>query len=127
MVWYPDGHLQLNLVYGPTLFSIILSTLFSLNIVLTVFGVRFARARRGPRAFGVLALIPALFSGGCCTVPLGLSFIGLFAPTLDLTTLVYHYPVAINLGFVIVMILSLEYVGRSLGRCDPRLVGNGKA
>jgi hypothetical protein len=119
MVWYPNGHLQVNLLYGPTVFSIILSSLFSLNIALSVFGVRFARIRRGPGSVGVLALIPALFSGGCCSVPLGLSFVGIFAPTVGLATLVYDYPIVTNLAFVTVMILSLGYVGRRLAKMYP--------
>jgi len=122
MIWYPNGHLQVNLFYGPTFFSLILSTFFSLNITLTVFSIRFAHIRRGPGSVGVLALIPALFSGGCCSVPLGLALVGVFAPTVGLTTLVYDYPYLVNLAFVVVMLLSLIYVGRRLVRvttCPP--------
>ncbi len=116
MIWYPNGHLQVNLLYGPFIFSIILSTLFSLNIVLTVFSIRFTHISRGAGHVGVLALIPALFSGGCCSVPFGLALIGIFAPTVGLTTLVYDYPYLVNLAFVILMFLSLVYVGRRLVR-----------
>jgi hypothetical protein len=116
MVWYPNGHLQVNLLYGPFIFSLVLATLFSLNIVLTVFSIPFAHFTRGPGPMGLLALVPALFSGGCCSVPLGLSLIGIFAPTVGLTTLVYDYPYLINLAFVILMFLSLVYVGRRLAK-----------
>jgi hypothetical protein len=112
MIWYPNGHLQVNLLYGPTFFSIILSTLFSLNIVLTLFSIGFTHVRRAAGPVGVLALIPALFSGGCCSIPLGLALIGIFAPTVGLTTLVYDYPFWINLAFAILLIVSLVYVGR---------------
>jgi hypothetical protein len=121
MIWYPNGHLQVNLLYGPLIFSVVLSTLFSLNIVLTVFSIRFTHLSRGSGSVGVLALIPALFSGGCCSVPFGLALIGIFAPTVGLTTLVYDYPYLINLAFVILMLLSLFYVGRRLVRITIHL------
>ncbi len=120
MVWYPNGHLQVNLLYGPFIFSLILSTLFSLNLVLTLFSMRFAHFSRRAGPAGFLALIPALFSGGCCSVPLGLSLIGIFAPTVGLTTLVYQYPYVINLAFVSVMLFSLVYVARRLRPLSPR-------
>ncbi len=122
MIWYPNGHLQVNLLYGPLIFSLILSTLFSLNVVVTVFSIRFMHIRRGAGPVGILALIPALFSGGCCSVPFGLALIGMFAPTAGLTTLVYNYPYLTNITFVILMFLSLVLVGRRLVRvttCPP--------
>ncbi|MDG6953785.1 MAG: hypothetical protein JRN33_02220 [Nitrososphaerota archaeon] len=121
MVWYPDGHLQINLVYGPLIFSLILATLFSMNIILTLFSVGFARFTKGTGTIGILALLPALFSGGCCSVPLGLALVGIFAPTAGLTALVYGYPYLINLAFVILMVLSLFYIGRRVAKvCDLR-------
>ncbi len=122
MIWYPNGHLQVNLLYGPLIFSLILSTLFSLNVVMMVFSVRFTHIGRGAGPVGILALIPALFSGGCCSVPFGLALIGMFAPTAGLTTLVYNYPYLTNITFVILMFLSLILVSRRLVRvttCPP--------
>lgn len=113
-LWWPNGHLQVNLLYGPFIFSLVLSTLFSLNLVLTLFSIRFAHFSRGMGPVGILALIPALFSGGCCSVPLGLSFVGTFAPTVGLTTLVYNYPYLTNVTFLILMLFSLVYTGRRL-------------
>ncbi len=72
IIWYPNGHLQANLVYGPFIFSLVLATLFSLNMVLVVFSLRFSRFSRRTGPVGLLALVPALFSGGCCSVPIGL-------------------------------------------------------
>ncbi len=134
VIWYPNGHLQVNLLYGPLLFSLVLSTLFSLTIVLTVFGIRFNQIRRGAGPLGAVSLVPALFSGGCCSVPLGLAFLGIlipgiFTPTLGITTLVYGHPYVINLAFGIVMLLSLIYTGRRLVRfsnCAPSDVESRK-
>jgi hypothetical protein len=126
MIWFPTAHLQVNLLYGPTFFSIILSTLFSLNIVLTVFSIRFTRFSRRTGPAGLLALIPAFFSGGCCSVPFGLALIGLFAPTVGLTTLVYDYPYLINLAFFFLMFFSLVYVSRRVVRLYNPSSGRNK-
>jgi hypothetical protein len=125
MIWYPNGYLQVNLLYGPLIFSAILSTLFSLNTALTLFSLRFAHFQRRVGPAGFLALVPALFSGGCCSVPFGLALVGLFAPTVGLTTLVYDYPYLINLAFLILMVASLIFVGRRLARISTRLPPTG--
>ncbi len=122
MIWYPNGHLQVNLLYGPFIFSLILSTLFSLNAVMMVFSIRFTHLSSGAGPVGVLALIPALFSGGCCSIPFGLALVGIFVPTAGLTTLVYNYPYLTNITFAILMFLSLVPVGRRLvgiTTCSP--------
>ncbi len=125
-LWWPNGHLQVNLLYGPFIFSLILSTLFSLNLVLTLFSIRFAHFSKGAGPAGILALIPALFTGGCCSVPFGLSLIGILAPTVGLTTLVYEYPHVINLAFVFVMLFSLVYVARRVVRITTNPLGKSK-
>jgi hypothetical protein len=126
MVWYPNGHLQVNLIYGPFIFSLVLATLFSLNIVLTVFSLRFSHFTRGAGPVGLLALVPALFSGGCCSVPIGLTLVGVFAPTAGLFMLVYDYPYLINLAFMILMAVSLVYIGRRVVRMSSGQSGRGR-
>ncbi len=116
IVWYPNGHLQVNIIYGPFFFSLVLATLFSLNTILTVFSLRLSQFTRRAGPFGFLALVPALFSGGCCSVPIGLALFGVFAPTAGLVTLVYDYPYLTNLAFVILILLSLFIVGRRVSR-----------
>ena len=120
IIWYPNGHLQINLVYGPFVFSLVLATLFSLNLVLTVFSLRFSHFTRRTGPVGLLALVPALFSGGCCSVPIGLALVGVFAPAAGLFTLVYDYSYLINLAFAILMVLVLLYVGRRVARTSSR-------
>ena len=118
MIWFPNGHLQVNIVYGPFVFSLILATLFSLNMVLTVFGLRLSHVARRTGPVGLLALVPALFSGGCCSVPVGLALVGVFAPAAGLFTLVYDYSYLVNLAFAILMVLVLLYVGRKVARAS---------
>ena len=116
IIWYPNGHLQVNLVYGPFVFSLVLATLFSLNMVLMVFSLRFSRFMRRTGPVGLVALVPALFSGGCCSVPIGLALVGVFALAAGLFTLVCDYSYLINLAFAILMVFVLLHVGRRVAR-----------
>ncbi len=118
IIWFPSGHLQVNLVYGPFIFSLVLATLFSLNVVLAVFSLRSPHVTRLTGPVGLLALVPALFSGGCCSVPVGLALVGVFAPAAGLFTLVYNYSYLTNLAFAILMVLVLLYVGRRVARAS---------
>jgi len=117
MIWYPTNHLQVNLLLGPSFFSIILSILFGLNMLLLVFGFRF----RGPRSSvglnGAFSMIPALFSGGCCAVPLGTVLFSSFVPPAALSTFVYGYVIPTNTLFAILMLLALFYSARRLRSC----------
>jgi len=117
MIWYPTNHLQVNLLYGPIFFSIILSFLFGLNALLLVYGIRF----RGPRSSvglnGAFSMIPALFSGGCCAIPFGTVLLSSFIPTMVLSSFVYGYVIPTNTLSAILMLSALLYSVRKLGSC----------
>jgi hypothetical protein len=121
LIWYPSGHFQVSFLYGPTLFSALLSTLFSLNVVVTLAAVRFVGLTKNVGLTGSLGVIAVLFSGGCCTVPLGIAILGTLAPTLGVVTFLVDYPFLTNLFFAFLLILSLIYMGRKLQRCRLQL------
>lgn len=64
VVWFPTPHLQFNFLFGQTFFSVLLSVLFSLSILLLVYSFRFKGLSKKEQGFaGVFGIIPALFSG----------------------------------------------------------------
>jgi hypothetical protein len=117
IIWYPDGHLQVNLIYGPFAFSLVLATLFSLNIAFALFSLTFVQIKRAAVSVGALALIPALFSGGCCSVPLGVALFGVLAPASGLFTLAYDYSYAVDFAVALLMLSSLVFLGKKVARC----------
>lgn len=116
MIWYPTNHVQLNLLYGPTFFSIVLSSLFGLNMLLFAYSLRKgAGSSRG--LSGLAGIVPALFSGGCCAVPFGTFLLATFVPAASLGTFVYSYVAETNSLFAVLLFLSLVYNARKLGNC----------
>ncbi len=118
MIWYPTNHLQVNLLYGPTFFSIALSSLFSLNVVLTVYRIRSRWPVAGLGLNGVAGIVPALFSGGCCTVPFGTVLFASFVPAAALSSFAYDYVILTNSLFGLLMLFTLLYGAKRLGRCS---------
>lgn len=117
MVWYPNGHIQLNLLYGSTLFSIVLSVLFGLNMLLLGYSLS-VKAKTLTLGLNTLAgIVPALFSGGCCAVPFGTALLSSFVPLAALSTFEYSYVAVTNSLFAVLMLFSLIYNARKLGSC----------
>ncbi len=117
IIWYPTGHLQLNLLIGPTFFSLLLSSLFGLNLLLAVYGLRFQGTNRPAGFSGLVAVIPAIFSGGCCSVPFGLALIGSLLPSAALFSMVYDYAFFTNATVAIVACVSLAYAAKRISFC----------
>lgn len=122
IVWYPSGHLEIVLAFGPLIFSVILSLLFSLNIGTIVYSFKFVRRSTGKRSTGfssLLGLIPALFSAGCCSVPVGFLIIGSFVPLVGLRPILYFfyaYPALINTFFSFLLVVTLYYALRRMAK-----------
>src|SRR5487761_295171 len=115
VVWIPTSHLQLNLLLGPTLFSILLSILFSMSILLMIYSFRFKgmnRKRQG--VTGVVGVIPAIFSSGCCAVPVATLLLGSIVPSTVLTNIEFGDPLLLNLLIVILMLSSVYYTARKI-------------
>jgi hypothetical protein len=117
MVWYPTNHLQVNLLYGPTFFSIVLSSLFGLNVLLFVFGIHLRQSVSGLGLNGFAGMIPALFSGGCCAAPFGTVLFASFIPATALSSFVYGYVTLTNSVFSVLMLFALLYSARRLRSC----------
>jgi len=117
MIWYPTNHLQVNLLYGPTFFSIILSVLFGLNMILLVHGFSFREPRSSLGLNGAVSMIPALFSGGCCAIPFGTVLLSSLIPATALSSFVYDYVLPTNILSVILMLAALLYSSKKLVRC----------
>jgi len=116
MIWYPTNHLQVNLLFGPVFFSIVLSVLFGLNMLLLAFGFRYRRSKSGRGLGGIMGVIPALFSQGCCSVPFATVLFSSFIPATLLYT-VYEFVIPMNIIFASLMLLALVYGARRLGSC----------
>jgi hypothetical protein len=117
IIWYPNGHFEIVLAIGPFVFSLILSILFSLNIVTIVYGFKFFRMRRGSGLSGLLGLIPALFSSGCCSIPIGFSIMGSFISLAGIRPILYifyAYPEYVNGAFSLLMFVTLFYMLRRI-------------
>lgn len=120
VVWYPSGHFQLNLLIGPTFFSFLLSSLFALSVVLLAYGVRLRGVPRRPGIAGFAAVIPAIFSGGCCSAPLGLALLGTFLSSTALFSFVYEYAFAVNAAVAILLYASNIYAANGITLCALR-------
>ncbi|MDE1852859.1 MAG: hypothetical protein KGI38_03820 [Thaumarchaeota archaeon] len=117
MIWYPTNHLQVNLLIGPAFFSAVLSVLFGLNMMLVGYSVSTRVSTRNLGLSSLAAVVPALFSGGCCAVPFGTILLASFIPTAALGTFVYSYVAVTNSLFAVLLFSSLVYNARKLGSC----------
>lgn len=121
MIWFPNGHLQLNLLFGPTTFSIILSALFALNMVLSSYSLSSERLGKKHGMGGFLGMVPALFTGGCCSIPIGILLIGAIVPSTALTalsTFIFTYAFLTNVLVGSLMLISLTYNYRKVARAS---------
>lgn len=115
MIWYPTSHLQLNFFLGQTFFSILLAVLFSLSILLLSYSFRFKGMNKKQQGFaGFFGVIPALFSGGCCAVPVATLLLGSIVPVTVLANIEFEDPLLLNLFIVILMLSSIYYTGRKI-------------
>jgi hypothetical protein len=117
MILYPTNHLQVNLLFGPTFFSIVLSVLFGLNMMVVGYSLstKSTASRSGLSSFA--AIVPAMFSGGCCAVPLGTVLLASFIPATALSTFVYSYVAVTNALFGVLLFVTLAYGARRLSVC----------
>lgn len=110
LVWFPTSHLQLNLLLGPTFFSILLAVLFSTSILLLTFSIRLTGVNRKQQGLaGLFGVIPAIFSGGCCAVPIATLVLGSIVPSTVLANIEFGDPLLLNLLIVILMLSSIYY------------------
>jgi len=117
VIWYPSGHLQLNFLVGPTFFSLLLSSLFALDVTLLIYSLRLRGMEERTGFAGFLAIIPAVFSGGCCSIPLGLYLIGSLLPSAALFPLIYDYSFFTNSLVAILVYISLGYTANRISLC----------
>lgn len=138
MVWFPTNHLQLNLLFGPTFFSVLLSLLFGLNMVLLGYSLSVkAKSARGINGLvgvapaglnglvGILnsfvGIIPALFSGGCCALPLGTIILSSLFPLSPgpsaLSRLEFNYAPLIDSLLAGLMLFVLVHSAKKLEGC----------
>jgi hypothetical protein len=115
VVWFPTSHLQLNFMLGPTFFSILLSVLFSMSILLLIYSFRFKGMNRKQQGLaGFFGVIPALFSGGCCAVPVATLLLGSIVPSAVLANIEFGDPLLLNLLIVILILSSIYYTARKI-------------
>ncbi len=118
VVWYPTQHIGLVLFIGPTAFSIALSVLFGLNMVLFAYSLRskFRIEKRG--LLGMAGIIPALFTGGCCVAPIATLLLGSVIPTTVLVEIEFgNSSLLLNLLGLSLMIFFIIYNARRIGSC----------
>ncbi len=124
LIWYPSGHLALILFIGPVIFSIVLSVLFALSIVLISYNIRLqCRIRKSGGLVGFLGIIPAIFKGGCCSVPLATLLLGSVVPSTVLLNIEFGNPLLLNFLTVLLMVSAVIYTARktsALGRTCSR-------
>ncbi len=124
LIWYPTGHLALILFIGPMIFSVVLSVLFALSIVLISYNIRLqGRIRKSGGMVGFLGIIPAIFTGGCCSVPLATLLLGSVVSSTMLLNIEFDNPSLLNFLIVLSMLSSVIYTARktsALGRTCSR-------
>lgn len=114
--WSITGHLEFNVIYGPLFFSTLLAVMFSISVNLTIVSLRYSHFTRKAGSMGILAVLPAIFSGGCCTTPIGAILFGAIMPSGILYDLVWGYPFVTNLIIALLMAASILYTRRKLLR-----------
>ena len=116
IIWYVTPHLELTLLYGPVIFSVILSTLFSLNMAML--RISLGRALRRNVLPGGLGIIPILFGGGCCSVPIGTALLGSLMP-LSISIFLADFPYLTNLFMSAIMLTSLLFLWQRIKSLMP--------
>ena len=118
VVWFPTSHLQFNFLLGPTFFSVVLSILFSQSVIFLVysFGFKESLSKKAQAVGGVFGIIPALFSGGCCAVPVATLLFGSIVPSSVLFNFEFGDPLLMNLAIVILMLVSIMYTSKKIAR-----------
>lgn len=115
VVWYPTSHLQFDFLLGPTFFSILLSVLFSFSIILLIYSFRFKGLSKKRQGFmGLFGMIPAIFSGGCCAVPIATLLLGSIVPSAILFNLEFGDPLLLNLLIALLMSFSICYTAKKI-------------
>jgi hypothetical protein len=127
LIWYPTGHIALIFFMGPMIFSIALSVLFGLSVILIVYNVSLkSRIRKSGGLAGFLAIIPAIFTGGCCSVPVATLLLGSVVPSAVLVNIEFDNPFLLNFLTALVMFSAIIYTGQKInaqGRsCSNRIL-----
>jgi|GEM_PF-5537952 hypothetical protein len=116
IVWYPESHLQLSFLIGPTVFSVLFSYLFGKNISLSL------NNARGTGTGTVLSILQLfLAAGGCCIAPLWLAIVSLFEfPLFKLSQSLYSFQneFAIPLETLLAVCMILITVNRRKRGCN---------
>lgn len=93
--------------------AVVLATLVGINVALTYLGLVQPRACGMESSVGLVAAVPALFSGAACCGPVVLLAVGVQATGVMITGFQLLLPIA-----VVLLVLSVVLVGR---RIDPTL------
>jgi len=124
LIWLPVKNLQINLLAGPTLISVLLSILFGLNIVLGSYILRARAANRKLGLAGVVGLAPTLFSSGiaCCSAPFGALVLSALVPSASaaVVSLSFNsgYGLVIDAVTAAAMVLSFLYTASRIPNND---------
>ncbi len=117
VIWYPNSHLELVFSLGTTFFSVLLSTLFSMSILLLIYSLRFKGLSKKHQGFvGLFGLVPAIFSGGCCAVPVATMLLVSIIPSTVLFSFEFGDPFLMNLLIALLMLFSIFYTTRKIER-----------
>jgi len=122
IIWFPGDHFVVVLSVGIVLFSILLSLLFSLSILMISHSLRTGLPGRKPGLIGFLGLVPAMLTGGCCALPLGIVLSLYVAPAAFLFNLAYDHSFFTNATITGLMLVSVFYTGRKTSReaCETK-------
>lgn len=116
-VWFPTSNLQLDFLLGPTFFSIFLSILFSSSVILLIYSFRFQGLnKKSQGVMGLFGMIPAIFSGGCCAVPIATILLGSIVPSSILLNIEFGDPLLLNLLIVLLILFSIFYTAKKISK-----------
>lgn len=118
IIWFPNGHFEMVFLLGPSIFSVLLSILFGLNITLLSQSWRIGGLKMKRGVTGFLGIIPALFSGGCCTIPLGTVLLASILPSTTLNTFAFNYAFSTNFLVGLLMLASIIYTKSKITNCQ---------
>lgn len=116
MLWFPVGNFMVVFSVGILSFSILLSLLFSMSVLMVAYGFRTKELERIPGLIGFLGLVPAMLTGGCCSVPFGMLILSSLTPSTFLFSFAYDHPFATNATVSGLMLLSVLYTARKAAR-----------
>lgn len=116
VIWFPGANFVVVLSLGVLFFSVLLSSLFSISVLMVSHGLWTRGPGRKPGFVGFLGLVPAVLTGGCCSLPFGILLSLYFAPAAFLFNLAYDHSFVTNATIASLMLVSVLYSARKAGR-----------